>query len=294
MVALPVLGVFDALAGFLAVAVYLVGVAVSGGIDGADAGRFLLGFAALCFAAPLIAGAARPLRRPPSRTREQHWDHLADVTIGSLIGAWAVQKMVQSLPGLAGRELPIASHANQIALIVLGALVLRMVVETAASNWYPERLLAVRPTELVKAPTPQRVAVVGMRTALFLFVAVAFIGPCWQLFVGGALFALPQLAKLLERHLPASPWLFRRKPRGIVKVVLMLEVGAIAATLYFRSHQSGQDIIRNAFVVLAIPGLVLSGIGLVGRHGERRTLRWPDRWAGLAILILGLYLVLRR
>ena len=74
----------------------------------------------------------------------------------------------------------------------------------------------------------------------------------------------------------------------------MLEVGAIAASLYFRTHQSGQDIIRNAFVFLSLPGLVLSGINLVGRSGERRTLHWKDRWAGLAILLLGLYLVLLR
>ncbi|MEY2467449.1 MAG: hypothetical protein QOF21_147 [Actinomycetota bacterium] len=291
MILLPVLGVLDALAGLIAIAVFTAGVTLSGGIVGADSVRTMLGLAALSFAAALIASAARPLRRPPSADAMERWDHLADFVIASLIGAWAVQKMVGALPGLAGVDLPIASHANVIALSVLAAMILRMLAETITSNWYPRRLAEVNVAGLPLPGTRQRLAAIGLRTAVFLFVAVAFIGVRWQWAVGGVLFAVPQVVAIYEDRFPRSEWLYRRMPRGIVKTVLMLIVGAFYASLVFGAGGKKEDIIANAFVLLSLPGLVLSGLDLIGRDGEKRALGWIDRVAGLGVLALGIWLV---
>jgi hypothetical protein len=267
---------------------------VRGGIVDADSIRTLLGLAALCFAAALIASAARPLRREPSQTPMDRWDRVADFVIASLVGAWAVQKMVGALPGLAGVELPIAADANIIATSVLAAMIVRMLAETITANWYPRRLGAVHTSQLPRPARSQRLVMAAVRTGLFLFVALAFIGARWQWAVGGVLFAIPQVVTIYEDLFPRSERLYRRLPRGIVKTVLMLIVGALVASVVFGGGGNKDDVIANAFVILSLPGLVLSGLDLIGRDGEPRQLGWIDRFGGVAILGLGVWLVLFR
>jgi uncharacterized membrane protein YeaQ/YmgE (transglycosylase-associated protein family) len=198
------------------------------------------------------------------------------------------------LPGLSGIELPVAAHADAIALSVLGALVARMLFETVTSNWYPMRVADVQAGALPSPGSRQRLAATALRTGVFLFVALAFIGARWQWVVGGLLFALPQVVSIYEDRFPRSEWLYRRLPRGIVKTVLMLIVGAFYATLVFRGTGNKADIIANGFVLLALPGLVMSALDLVGRDGPKHALRWIDRFAGVGVLSLGLWLVLFR
>lgn len=76
LTAIAALGVFDALAGFFAVTVFITGVLVSGHLGSAADIRTLLGLSVIWFAVPIIAGAARPLRRPrrvASQTGEPGW-----------------------------------------------------------------------------------------------------------------------------------------------------------------------------------------------------------------------------
>ena len=63
LAAVAVLGVWDALAGFLAVTVFVAGVVITGHLWSAAEIRTMLGLSVIWFAVPLIAGAARPLRR---------------------------------------------------------------------------------------------------------------------------------------------------------------------------------------------------------------------------------------
>ncbi|MDX6718948.1 MAG: hypothetical protein QOJ63_1202, partial [Solirubrobacteraceae bacterium] len=86
-IAIAVLGVLDAAAGLVAVLIFTTGVLVLGGVDSLAHLRLMLGLSALWFVVPVLAGAARPLRRPPTRSLEQSWDRAADFVIASLIGA---------------------------------------------------------------------------------------------------------------------------------------------------------------------------------------------------------------
>jgi hypothetical protein len=293
MIGLCVLGVLDAFAGFLGALVFAVGVLVSGGLGGADGVRTLLGLGGIWFAAPLIASAARPLRRPPSLTRQERWDRGADFVIASLIAAWAIQKMVKGLPGLSGFDLPIGSRADVIALAVLTAMVGRMAIESVAANLYPRRLTQVQPERLPHAPSVQRMAAIAIRTAIFLLVAVAFVGVRWQLFVGATLFVIPQLLSVYEHHFPNFVGLHSRLPKGIVKSVLMLAVGVVFGAVVFHRHRPPAELIADAFVLLSLPGFVLSLLSLLGRDGPERDLHWTARFAGLAVLMAGIFLAVR-
>ena len=139
-IAIAVLGVLDATAGFVAILTFTIGVLALGGIDSNAQLRLMLGLGALWFVVPVLAGAVRPLRREPTRNLVESWERAADFVIASLIGAWAVQKIVLALPGLAGAQLPISAHADLAALCVLAALVGRLVFETIAAHLYPRRL----------------------------------------------------------------------------------------------------------------------------------------------------------
>jgi hypothetical protein len=290
-IAVAVLGVLDAAAGLAAVLAFVTGVVALGGVRSDDDVRLMFALASMWFVVPLLAGAARPLRRQPGRSREEAWDRITDVVIAALVGAWAVQGIVLALPGLAGRQLSIAEHANSIALCVLAALVARLVLETVAAYFYPRRLDATEPGDLPEPGSLQRQAASFVRAAIFAFFAYVAVGTGWQLWAGVAMFLMPQLLAVHEDRLPNSRRLHRRLPKGLVALVLMLLVAsAVEALLLSSMDESGGTFLANSFVVLAIPGFVLALLDVVGRDGDEPSIGWGKRIAGIGVLVLGIAL----
>ncbi len=289
---LAVLGVLDAAAGLLAAAVFAAGVAVAGNLDSVTSIRTMIGLAVIWFAVPLIAGAARPLRRHLARDPKAYRQRVGDLIIASLIGAWTIQKMIQALPGLAQQQLSITQHADTVALTVLGASAARMVLESAAATWYPLRLVEVQPATVPRAGAGQRVAAACLRSAIFLFVVVAFIGNHWQLWVGGVLFLAPQLLSIYEHRFPNSSRLYAWLPRGLLKLVVMMFVGAAFGSwvLHALSHRNSAAL--DAFVLLTIPGLVVGGLELFGRDGNEPDEGWARWLGGAVVLAVGILFVL--
>lgn len=291
-IAIAVIGTFDAFAGFAAVIVFLAGVVVLGGLSSADAARTLLGLPALWFVAPIVAGSARPLRRPPTQTFEQHFDRAADIVIASLIGAWAVEEIIKGLPGLAGTTLPIAKQADLGGLIVLGALATRMLVETIAAHQYPMRLDAVQRAELPESSILQHLGATVLKLVILLFIAVAYLGSCWQLYVGGALFLVPECLRIYKQALPNSRTLFKVLPRGLTKTVFLLVVGGLWGAFVLSQFHSSQQIIRDSFVLVSVPGTIVATLGTLGRDGPRPEIHWRERVLGALVLTAGVLLVL--
>jgi hypothetical protein len=241
----------------------------------------------------VLAGAARPLRRPPTRSLEQSWDRAADFVIASLIGAWAVQKIVLALPGLAGVRLPIAAHANTAALCVLAALVARLAFETVASHLYPRRLDLSEATEIPEPSALLRLWASALRMAIFVFFAYIVVGTSWQLWVGAALFVTPQVLAVFEERFPNSPALHRALPQGLVRLVLMLFVGTAVGALLLRTMDEHADtFVADSFVLLSLPGFLLSLLSFFGREGDEPPIGWGKRLAGIALLVAGILLVL--
>lgn len=292
-IAIAVLGVLDAAAGLVAVLIFTIGVLALGGVDSYAHLRLMLGLSALWFVVPVLAGAARPLRRPPARNLEQSWDRAADFVIASLIGAWAVQKIVLALPGLAGVRLPIAEHADAAAFCVLGALVIRLSFETIASYLYPMRLDVAEAAEIPAPGTLLRLGATAVRMAIFVFFAYIVVGTNWQLWVGAALFLAPQILAIFEERFPNSPALFRALPSGLLRLVLMLFVGTAVGALLLRTmNQSSDTFVADSFVLLSLPGFLLSLVSFFGREGDESPIGWGKRIAGIAILVVGILMVL--
>ncbi len=291
-IAIAVLGVMDAAAGLTAVLVFMIGTFAMGGVDSGGHLRLLLGLSALWCIVPVLAGAVRPLRRKRVRGADQWWDRAADFVIASLIGAWAVQKIVLSLPGLAGTELPITDHANLAAYCVLAALSVRLGLETIAAHFYPLRLDRTEP-QLPDPGALQRLGACALRAAIFVFFAYIVVGLSWQLWVGTALFVIPQVLGVFEERFPNSAALYKVLPKGLVELVLMLFVGtAVGALLISAMDENAESFLATCFVLLSLPGFALSLVQLLGREGEEPEIGWGKRLGGVVLLVVGIMLVL--
>ena len=292
--ALLVLAVFDATWGAAGVIGFGVGMLIwrSGELGFAPSVRSFLGLAALWFAIPLIASAARPFRRSVLADRKYAWDRFGDAVIATLIAGWATQKTIGGLPGLSGLDLPIAGDANRLAFIAMAAVIARVLVEEFAAWRYPLRLGAVATGKLPFAGPGQRLFATGLRTFLFVFLAIAFIGNCWQLWVGTILFVVPQVLSIYERSFPNSERLNRILPSGIVKVLVMLLIGSFFGKLVFSILENPDTMMRNGFILMSLPGLALSLIGLFGHDGPDPEWTWPRQVLGGVIVVVTVGLVL--
>ncbi|MFF5225922.1 MBG domain-containing protein [Dactylosporangium sp. NPDC000521] len=288
MLALVVLGILDAFAGLAAAVAFGTVVVAAGGVSSTDTLRLLLGVSALWFAIALLAGVVRPFRRPRPQRALDWWTRGGDVLIASLTGGWAMQKSIGALNGLAGHVLPIAGSANRIALAALVAIVVRIGLESVAGWAYPSRLGAVRPEKLPKPGKAQRLAAIGLRTAVFVFVAVPFLGMPWQLWAGAALFLVPQVLSVYEDAFPNKPKLFRFLPKRVVKTVFMMLVGTVSGLALAWLLDDPAARIVNGFVLLSLPGLVFSLVELFGREGEEREQTWRRELAGGAVVAVGI------
>jgi hypothetical protein len=205
-----------------------------------------------------------------------------------------------ALPSLGGAAFPVAERAGVVGLAILLALIAKVLLEEAAARWFPERMSAVVPRRTATPGSSQRIISAFLRTAAFLFISAAFVGNVWQLWVAGALFLIPPLLSPLANRLPNNSRLWQILPDGVPKVgVLLLVSWAISAVALTRLGDS-TAYAQLAFVVLAIPGFILSILGLVARGPSGQDVRWYRRpsltWfyriGGIAVLLATAWLAL--
>lgn len=298
LLAMAVIGVFDAFAGFVGVTLYLIGVSVLAGVHTLGDIRMLVGTAAVTFAPGLLASAFRGLRREKAQDVNAWWERIVDLAVAPFLGGWATASMVGALPALAGVALPIAEHANQIGIAVAVALVIRVVGEELAAQLFPERLNKIHPDDIPGASTKQQSIALTLRFFAFLFVAGALVGNSWHLYVGGLLFILPSVLSFFQDRIPNSPKLYQILPGGLPGLAFALIVAS--ATLNVLMHFLGAtpDLAKMAFVLIPIPGFFMSLLGMVGREPAEGDVRWYQRenmvWiyriGGIAVLMYTLRL----
>jgi hypothetical protein len=292
---LLVLAVLDATTGIAAVVAFGAVTVASGGLTagGLSLGegiRGLLGLGALWFVTPLVAAAARPLRRASEPGHVYGWDRVGDVIIAALLGGWAVQGIVGGLGDLTGRDLAITEHADALAVLAIAAVVGRFGIEEITAAAYPRRLAAVEAASVGEPATVHHLRGLVVRAALLAFFAGAFLGNCWQLWAGVAIFAIPQLLALVGDRIPDLTRLAPVVPRGITQVLVLVLVGtAIAYVLDSRAGDGGvaeREAIRSGFVLLTVPAAGLELLALAGGIEPAGRWTWPRQLSGAGVVVL--------
>lgn len=250
----------DALAGFAAGLVFTIGVVLSGNFASRDEILTVAGLYIIFYAPALLASAIRPLRRL-ANNRDDSWERVTDYALGLLLSGWTMSKLIGGLNALAGVQLLISFHAKEIAWWTAVFVLIRMILEDFASYNYPERINAVS-GEFKSQDTIHKIISLELKIFVFVELAMPFVGFNIKLLLGTILMAAPTIIGLtIGKKLPKTSVLYRILPTGAFKIVAMVFIGTIAASYIQGLFASPRTFLEWSFVVLAIPGLILSILG---------------------------------
>lgn len=289
VMAIIALANLDALAGFVAGAIFTFGVAISGNLGSRDELLTIAGLYIIFYAPALLASAIRPLRRLASN-RDDAWERITDYALGLLLSGWTMSKLIGGLNALAGVQLLITYSAKEIAWWTAVFVLVRMILEDFASYNYPVRINAVS-GEIRPQDTVHKIISLELKIFIFVELAMPFIGYNIKLLLGTILMAAPTIIGLaIGKKLPKFPILYRLMPTGAFKIVAMVFIGTFAASFIQALFASPRTFLEWSFVVLAIPGLILSILGKMVKEPERD---WKQSPMGNAVYrVLGIVVFL--
>lgn len=296
LLAIAVLGVFDAFAGFIGMLFFSVVMVATSTVDSAGDVRMLLGTFIVGFAPALITVGFRGIRREPAHDPLEWWERLTDFVVAPFFGGWSVMAMIGTLPALAGLALPIAADAQKFGMAVAGALFMRVLLEEVAARFYPERLNFLHPTHIPDSSLNQKLMATAARAVVFVFVAMPFIGNCWQLYVGAAFFIVPNLLGLFGDQLPKAGSLKGYLPSGIPGLALNLFSSMLIVALLAKTLGDSENLGKITFMLLPAFGALLGLLGtfMSGPQDEKWYQKggkqWIYRLGGLVFLVIALKL----
>jgi hypothetical protein len=181
---------------------------------------------------------------------------------------------------------------HQIGFIVGAAIVLRMIFEDCATYLYPVRLARLEAV-LPKPSLRQQYISNILKALIFAIVMERFIGMSAPLIIGTLLFVLPNILKLsVGKILPKSRLLHFALPKGGVRIVVMTILGTLFAKLATHIYTDPAQFLTWGFLLLSIPGFVVSILGLLSDDKNAGSLKhhkigiWVYRIGGVGVLYL--------
>lgn len=295
VIAIVAIGILDAFAGFIAAAIFFLGVLVSGHMTSRDELLTVAGLMLIFFAPALLASAVRPLRRLVRNT-DEGWERITDYALAILLTGWTVDKMINALNGLSSVQLAITFQATQIAIWSSAMVAIRIIGEDVTTYHYPVRLNSVS----VRLPEPdvrQKAIGSALKTLIFISLAAPFVGVNLQLLLGALIFLFPLIADLtFAGRIPKFEIMHRFVLRGTFKVVMLVFIGAMFGNYMQGLFQSPKDFLKWSFVLLTIPGLIIAVLEWFAKEPkvdwkESNQGRWIYRVASVIIFVLAVQMV---
>jgi hypothetical protein len=300
--AIAILGALDTSAGFVGAMVFIIGSLLTvGHIPDTGEMRTMIGIMLVCLGPSMLTTSFRKLRKNAAFNFSAWWERFSDFAIAPFLAGWSVSAMVSGLPALAGLTLDAANHVTDFALFIAGAIIVRVALEEFAANSFPARLDKINPDALPSQSKRQKAIVLAIKYAVWVFIGSALIGPSWQIWAGSALFMTPAILGFFKERLPNSTKLWKILPTGIPGLALTLFVSSATTAIVGSVIGATAELGKWSFLILPLPLLLLSTLGLFGRHG--RTLangekedrpvkgnKWVYRIGGVVVLFLTLKL----
>jgi hypothetical protein len=274
---LAVIGVFDAFAGaigFLALALTL-GLRFT--FMPLTALEYFIALAALGLIPTLAAGAFRPFRRQKSLSLASWWERLTDLAVIPFFVVWSTASLIGGLAILARHETSISNSAQQIALAMGAAFLIRLVFEEFVSHVFPQRLAQDHPIELDDPSLGHQIFLIFLRTLTFYAVAVSFLGNCWQVWAATFIMLVPQVVGLVKDNFPNFPTLWQVMPGGVPGIAFNIGVGTLTAYFLIKYLGETEQMAKLVFVLAPIPGTLIGLIKTFGRSAAEGDVRWYRR-----------------
>ena len=297
-----VLGVFDIFSGLIGISIIILGyliVEASNNDIGALADiRFAFGLFSLACGPAILATSIRTIRKPAARRRIDWWDRIVDLTVGTFIAGWMTLILIAVLTQYASIGLKFETDSNKVAIGIALAFVGRVVLEEIVARNFTGRLNRLNPTAVPDQESGLKWTAIVMRALITVFLSVAFIGNCWQLWVGVLLFSLPSIINEFQNRFPSKPKINRYIPQQtptltIVEICIVGILSILLATI-----GAGPSMIRTGFMLFAIPPIGLAITNAIGRETASGQGTWyldPQftRWyrvGGFVVLLVLVYL----
>ena len=294
IVTILVIGIFDSLAGVLAVLSFGVLSLVTGHVTNLSEFLTLMGISLIGFSPILLASVFRPLRRTTDNFAS-YWERIADYLVASLLTGWVVKQIILGLSGLSGLQLSITAHAHTLGIIAGLLVAVRYGLEDFSSYLYPTRMSEIEPSYREQSMRQYGARII-VQIAVFLLVAEPFLGTSPSLWIGLAIFTIPLILSLFNEHLPKSKAVSRWIPKGIIEMITMTTAGYLIARVLNWYPQSATGYVLTAFILLGIPGFILKILPLFADEpsDEWKESRWGKfayRVGGVVALVLLGYIV---
>ena len=273
--AIVVLALLDAFAGFIAFIVYFLFAVAVGEITNFTDLQALLGMSLLWFTPALAAGATRPLRRAVDDW--DAWERITDILVSTLLTGWAIKGMVLAIDGFAKEKTSIATHSDLIALVGAAMVVLRYLLEEFATRYTPARLEYLSPPKVKSQDLDAFLISLLVKALIFIFFMFGFFGFSWQILVAIALMVIPSLLKRIDKKFPNSAALFQIIPGGIPSIVVMSFIGTAFSSWANSLPLLAADKSKTIVVICSLPGFVISLLKLFGRSPKSGDVRWYRR-----------------
>jgi hypothetical protein len=289
VLAIIVIGILDAFAGFTAAAIFFFGVFITGHMGTRHELLTVAGLMVIFFAPALLASAVRPLRRLVSNS-EEGWERITDYALAILLTGWAVEKMVNALNGLASVQLAITFHAQTIAIWSAVLVGTRIALEDVSTYHYPVRLKLVT-AQLQEPDQYQKIISLVIKTFVFVMLSVPFVGFTIQLILGTTLFVFPSIANMtFAEKLPKFPNIHWLIPKGAFKIVAMVFVGFLFSNWVQGQFSNPQTFLKWSFVILTFPGIFFAVLSWIAEAPEKS---WrANRNGQIAYRVLGVLVFL--
>jgi len=258
------LGILDASAGLAAFITFGAGVVLSGHLNGVHPFVTLFAIAVVWYAGPQIPHKLRPIQRyPMMQGFDRFWRIGGDWVIDFLLVGFITASMVELMQLFTGMLVPIAEQYKQFWWISIGAMAVRLGLQSMAMYYFPRRLVAVR-----HAGGPRRnrfltLVFAGVVQAVICVASLYVVmGWRWQLWAIAILYMLMIGVEQLEWDFPEAKWIRRFIPISLTRILLAVIVGQLAAS-YFINHgvHDGRSLTAGIFLTVAVLLLVLTVFG---------------------------------
>jgi len=267
---------------------------------GIGVSKFLIGLFLLGTGPVFMATAFRTIRRKPVKTSADAWERATDYFVAPVFAAWSAMQIVHVLPALVGLNLELPEEAGPtIAIAAAVAMIIRIFMEGLVARLFPLRLAQNLPEKLAAVSTNQKLVSVALRAVLFAFVGSGFIGFNWYLLLGDIFFVTPTLLGIWQSKFPNSTVLFQVLPAGLPNLAFGKYLNTLTLGALTLAVGASPDLATLAFVILPVPGMLLSIARLFARSPKpgdvrwylRPSLQWLYRVGGLAMFLYVLKVV---